>query len=168
MSIYAKTTEDFAEAAKYFEQARRMPSTFPQVQRITEYDLFVSYSRKDTDDVDYFLDCVRQRRSDVRIFHDRQSLQEGWSWQKQIYDSIDISQKVVAFLSPDYVTSSMCQEEFNMAMYRARGTNDNLLFPIFLKTTDLPSYMALTQHSDCREADPVRLEAVVQRLLSGL
>lgn len=42
-------------------------------------------------------------------------------WQKSLYYSLDAVKCVVALVSPSYMSSVVCQEEFNIAMYRSQN-----------------------------------------------
>ncbi len=42
----------------------------------------------------------------------------GSSWQMQLYAALDNASTIIALLSPDYVTSQVCQEEYNLALMK--------------------------------------------------
>lgn len=84
------------------------------------YDIFLSYAHKNRGLADALSKALLDARSGLRIFVDRQELDVGMAWQPTLFESLEKSRKVVALLSPDYVKSKACQEEFNIAWIRAR------------------------------------------------
>ena len=59
--------------------------------------------------------------------------------------------RVVAVLTPAFMESSECLEEYNMAMCCNQLTSTDVLAPFYLDTIkSLPSYMGLVQWIDCR------------------
>jgi hypothetical protein len=62
-------------------------------------------------------------------------------WQKSLYYSLDSVKCVIALVSGGYLSSVVCQEEFNIAMYRCHQTVsimiDYSLFYVLLKNFSL-------------------------------
>jgi hypothetical protein len=56
-------------------------------------------------------------------------------------------------LTPNYLASPNCLEEFNIAWMRSRESNDLVLRPLFVADTPLPTWIRMKQYVDCREAD---------------
>lgn len=129
------------------------------------FDLFVSYCQKDKEAVDHLLAEVRRLRSDLRIFVDRLELKPGAAWQQHIFDALDASRKVVCAFSPNYLESKVCKEEFNIALFRHRESNDGVLLPVYLYSASLPTYMKLVHYEDVREGDPLKMAAAARNLL---
>jgi hypothetical protein len=71
-------------------------------------------------------------------------------------------------LSPDYLDSKVCKEEFNIAWMRARETGQDTLFSVYLYTAQLPTYMKYRNYVDCREGDRPKLAEASKRLLAAL
>lgn len=99
---------------------------------------------------------------------DRKELDVGSAWQPEIFESIDRCRKVVAMLSPDYLGSKVCKEEFNIAWIRGRETDENVIFPVYLYTTPLPTYMKYRNYFDCREGDKSKIAEASKKLLVAL
>jgi hypothetical protein len=108
------------------------------------------------------------RRPALRVFVDRLELHPGAAWQQHIFESIDQSRKVICALSPDYLASKICKEEFNIALFRHRESSDGVLLPIYLYSAELPTYMKLYHYEDAREGDPVKIAQSAERLLGQL
>jgi hypothetical protein len=131
------------------------------------YDAFISYARQDSADVSVLHDQILQRSPSARLFLDRKQLNTGMSWQHEIYEALDACRKVVAVLSPAYLQSKVCQEEFNIALARQRDSTVPILFPIYLYSAQLPTYMKILQYHDCREGDHGRLRSVCEDLVES-
>ena len=130
-----------------------------------KYDLFISYSHENTNEALFLLGELQQLRPSIRVFLDRQELNAGSAWQQEIYEALDSCQKVIAFYSPTYLDSKVCKEEFNIALFRHRESENNTLIPIYLNSANLPTYMKLIQYIDCRESDRDKLKAACRDIL---
>jgi hypothetical protein len=132
------------------------------------FDLFVSYSHKNKVEIDELVTELTKRRPALRVFVDRLELHPGSAWQQHIFDSLDQSRKVLCAFSPDYLTSKVCKEEFNIALFRHREAADGVLLPIYLYSAELPTYMKLVQYEDVREGDRAKIAQSAERLLEHL
>jgi hypothetical protein len=131
------------------------------------YDLFISYCWQNKDDVDFLVAELKHLRPKLRIFLDRVELNTGCAWQQKIYEALDDCRKVVTIYSPAYLASKVCREEFNIAVFRHRETNDVLL-PIYLETAQLPTQMKMIQYIDCRESDRAKLRQASAAIVAQL
>jgi TIR domain-containing protein len=121
------------------------------------YDAFISYSHRDRVHAHFVADTLRESNGCPRVFVDELTLNPGDSWQQAIYDTLDTSARIITLISPEYLQSKVCKEEFNIALMRNRESESSVLFPIYLKTAAPPTYMKMLQYSDCREADEEKL-----------
>ncbi len=128
------------------------------------HDLFVSYSHKDSAAVETLVAKVKALAPDMRVYIDRAQLDVGSAWQREIFEAIDASRRIVCLYSPDYLASKVCQEEYHIAYLRNRE-NPGVLTPAYLRTTRLPSFMKLVQYHDVRECDSARLDDLAHRLV---
>ena len=71
-------------------------------------------------------------------------------------------------LSPDYLASRVCKEKFNIAWIRSRETHQDIIFPVYLYTADLPTYMKYRNYIDCREGSRTKLTEASQHLVATL
>jgi len=129
------------------------------------FDAFVSYSRKDHEAVDFFVSEISRSQPALRIFIDRLELQAGAAWQQHIFEALDDCRKVVPFFSPSYIGSKVCKEEFNIALMRHRDSEEGVLFPLYLHSAELPTYMRLVQSVDVREGDSDKLRKAAGTIL---
>ena len=133
-----------------------------------EYDVFISYSRANVQESEAMEQALRESRPGIRIFVDRQEIDIGSPWQPEIFENLDRCRKVVALLSPDYLGSKVCKEEFNIAWIRSRETDTDVIFPVYLYTTALPTYMKYRNYFDCREGDQAKIAEASKKLLAAL
>jgi len=157
------------------EKADRLHSAFRSMEFQTHpgvsapqsnmrYEAFISYSRNDREYAHVVADALRESNGAARIFVDELELNPGESWQQAIYDILDASARIITLISPDYLQSKVCKEEFNIALFRNRESDANILFPIYLKTTVLPTYMKMVNYADCREADAEKLRRACAKI----
>jgi len=132
------------------------------------YDVFISYAHEDEKEVRLLVEDLLSRRCELRVFLDRLELKPGMSWQQHIFEALDDSRRVVSVLSPDYLASKVCKEEFNIAMVRHRESSEEILTPLYLRSANLPTYMRLLQYVDSREADRSKIEQAAQVILDRL
>jgi hypothetical protein len=128
------------------------------------YDIFLSYAHADSAEVAWLEERMRDLRPRLRLFVDRKNLNTGASWQREIFESLDACEKVLTVLSPAYLASKVCLEEFNIALCLHREAAHAVLAPLLLYSAALPTYMKLIQHWDCREFD----KAAILRALGEL
>ena len=133
-----------------------------------KYDAFVSYSWDNKASVDQLVNCFLSSRPNLRLFVDRLELRPGAAWQQHIFESLDDARKVICMYSPSYLKSRICQEEFNMALFRHRESKDGVLLPVFLQTAQLPTYMKMTQYVDAREGDDAKITETASFLLKQI
>jgi hypothetical protein len=126
-------------------------------RRREPFDCFVSYSHDDGAAVDELIGGLRQARPRLRLFRDKLAIQPGDSWQYEIDQALESCRKVIVLMSPAYLASPVCGEEFNMARLRHRESNDNVIIPVYLRSATLPLYMRTLNYVDCREADVRRI-----------
>jgi hypothetical protein len=171
--IVAHTDDQAREAARtlgerkaaYFAAA---PALAALDTRSVDYDVFISYSKANLKESQMLEQELRELRPGIKIFVDRKEIDVGAAWQLEIFESIDRCRKVVAMLSPDYLGSKVCKEEFSLAWMRGRETDENTIFPVYLYTANLPTYMKSRNYVDCREGDRAKIAEASRQLLAAL
>jgi len=170
LKIVAYSDAESAEAEALFSAWARkyesMPTSHPEGQ--VDFDVFISYAHENSEDVDKFERLLTQKHPGIRIFLDRKSINMGMAWQPEIFESLDRCRKVVAMFSPDYLSSKMCKEEFNIAWLRSRESDKDIIFPVYLYSATLPTYMKYRNYADCREGDRAKLGSACDQLLLAL
>ena len=134
-----------------------------------KYDLFISYSHQNAEEVDFLLAEMKRNKPKLKIFLDRKDLNTGVAWQQEIFEALDDCRKIVAVYSPTYLSSKVCREEFNIAMFRQRESESVVLIPIYLlNSVNLPTWMKVTQYIDCREADRGQLKSAGKKICENI
>ena len=133
-----------------------------------KYDLFISYSHRNREDIVFFAEELQRQRPDIRIFLDRKDLNTGMAWQRELYKALDDCCKVVTLYSQPYLESEVCQEELHIAIFRDRESNEQVLFPIYLYDAALPTYLQLKQYTDCRNANREKLKEACAQIVASL
>ncbi|XP_030851966.1 uncharacterized protein LOC100888822 isoform X2 [Strongylocentrotus purpuratus] len=117
--------------------------TFHTELRVAEfdplrYDVFLSYSHRDTEKANRFVEMLQKLAPDLKLFFDVQELKTGKSWQRTLYHSIDGSRCMLALISEPYLKSAVCQEEFALAQAKhcAKGKQHLQLISICLDDLD--------------------------------
>jgi hypothetical protein len=170
IKIVAYSTEQADDAAAIFarHKATYQHSGTPRAASRADYDVFISYSRANALESRVMEQALRKHMPDIRIFLDRNELDVGCAWQPAIFESLDRCCKVVAMLSPDYLASKVCKEEFNIAWIRGRETDQDIIFPVYLYTAELPTYMKYRNYIDCREGNQTKLAEASRHLVATL
>jgi hypothetical protein len=132
------------------------------------YDIFLSYAHSDKNEVSIFERKLAESMPALKMFVDRKDLNPGSAWQHEIYEALDDCRKVVALLTPAYLGSKVCLEEFNIALCRNREASQRILAPVYLYSAQLPTYMKMVQFWDCREFKSDRLDEVCRALTEEL
>jgi TIR domain len=134
------------------------------------HDIFLSYAHADSVDADILLSHLQALRPNIRVFRDTHSLKTGIGWQHEIFSAIDDCRFVVPLLSPSYIASKNCIDEYNVAWLRQKteAAERSVLQPLYLRTANLPTYMKAIQWRDCREAETEKLQHAAQEIVSLL
>lgn len=87
----------------------------------------------------------------IKVFHDFQELNDDDSWQEEIFNIMGKCARVIALLSPGYLETESCIEQYNMALCINRRSQETVLAPFYITSMDyMPTYMSLIQYEDCR------------------
>jgi hypothetical protein len=167
IDIVLHSTADVESLTQTFSTVKtslKLPASHPNFK----FDAFVSYSWDNKVAVDQLVNCFLSSRPNLRLFVDRLELRPGAAWQQHIFESLDDARKVICMLSPSYLKSRICQEEFNMALFRHRESEDGVLLPVFLQSAELPTYMRMTQYLDAREGDDNKISQTSVELLKRI
>ena len=132
------------------------------------YDYFLSYAHVHSKDVQYFVDELKAKKKELNIFYDKDSIPPGGLWIQQISTAIQMADKVLIFLSPDYDKSPVCWDEFQCAKLMEYNRKKSIIQTIYLyghKETEMPLIMGIYSYIDCREGSMEKIGACVQQLL---
>jgi TIR domain len=171
LKIVVHSAESASEAQAAFAQLklRQQPSSVTAAPTpAPEFGVFISYAHKDWDMVTIIVGELRERRKDFKVFLDRTSPDPGVSWQQKIYEALEKCRKVIVVLSPAYLESKRCLEEYNLAHCRQVESGEPILYPILLNTASLPIYIRMLEYVDCREGNVERLRSCCSAFLTAV
>ena len=170
LKLVTQSSEQAARLAKLFaaEKGKYGDLAVSPTQHGFRFDVFVSYSRKDLDKAALLVEELKRLRPRLRVFFDQLELNPGAAWQQEIYEALDACRRFVPLFSPAYLDSKVCKEEFNIACYRQRELEEPVIFPIYLYSAPLPTYMRLVNYIDCREGDEEKLRLACEVFFSHL
>lgn len=126
-----------------------------------KYDVFISYSRKDFEEVKRFIDRLKQRIPSLTYWFDLTGIEHGDEFDKKIVYAINNSAYMILFLSDNAYQSYWVKRE---AMY-AQNTNKKVL-PVLLKDAQLSElYLFHFGSIDCiSSTDDKQVEKMLKNL----
>lgn len=143
-----------------------VPERVPQVTENSAYDYFISYSHRQDKEVKAFVNAFLEKKKELNIFYDRSSIPAGGLWLKKISEAIQHAKNVVCILTPDYITSDVCWDEFQCAKVMELRTKKSIIKTInFIQDENLPPMMAIYSYIDCTEANLEKLTKSIEQLL---
>jgi hypothetical protein len=132
------------------------------------YDYFLSYAHVHTKEVQHFVDELKAKKNELRIFYDKDSIPPGGLWIQQISAAIQKADKVLIFLSPDYDKSPVCWDEFQCAKLMEYNRKKSIIQTIYLyghTETEMPLIMGIYSYMDCREGSAEKISTCISQLL---
>jgi hypothetical protein len=97
-----------------------------------KYDLFISYSRKDFNEVSSILETIKAAIPNLSYWYDIDGIESGDEFEDKIISAIDNSAYVLFALSENSISSECTKDE---VMY-AKNT-DKKVIPILLKGAEM-------------------------------
>lgn len=115
------------------------------------YDVFISYSHQNKTHADKVMETLKSLAPDLRIFIDTAGLNTGTSWQQILYNALDASSSTMALLSPDYIKSKVCYEEFCLshALFVDKRRSMDLVSLLVEPVQELPLWCQQPLPADC-------------------
>lgn len=124
--------------------------------------VFISYSRKDTEFIKKLADDLRRWR--IRVWFDEQ-LDTGESWRENLAIAIQQAHAFVLVMSPDSVDSQYVQWEIELA-----SNNKRKIFPVMYRKTKPPIILSNLHYTKLqnREEDPDTYEQNLRGLVRDI
>ncbi|KAJ8037708.1 hypothetical protein HOLleu_18599 [Holothuria leucospilota] len=133
-----------------------------------EFDIYLSYSEADKSIVEKIQEKLK-KNEDVRIFSTRQQLDEDSFWQEDMYEVMMKSARVITVLTPNYLQTTACLEQYNIALCCNRKAHRDMLAPFYAITIEnMPTYMGLVQYVDCRSQDAESINNACYQIIISL
>ncbi|GFS26505.1 collagen alpha-6(VI) chain [Elysia marginata] len=101
------------------------------------YDILISYSHRFRDEPLKFYNILREKYPHLNIFFDQNELKAGNLWQQALFEAVDKTSCIVAFLSEGYCKSSVCQDEFSIGLARHFAQESMLLIPVHTERVEM-------------------------------
>lgn len=126
-----------------------------------KYDVFISYARKDFDEVNSFVEMLKERIPQLTYWFDITGIESGDEFDEKINAAIDNSSCVLVALSDNSLQSKWVKDE---VMY-ARNT-DKKVIPLLLKGASLKGWFLLKfGRIDCIDTtNPLQVNKLVMNL----
>jgi len=132
-------------------------------------DVFLSYSHKNSEAADLFSRALLGQRPSLVVFRDTKSLRTGRDYRVQLDSAIRTSHRFLPLLSPDYVASKGCQDEFNSAWCIRDRDAPDLFFPVRINEGTLGDIrMEKLHYQSCMPPERQTIERVARLLISEL
>ena len=96
--------------------------------------IFVSYSRKDIDFADKIVQALAENSLDTWI--DWKSIPKGEYWEQEIYRGIEEAEAFLFLISPDSISSQMCNKEIAHAV-----ENNKRILPIVVRNAEVINFL---------------------------
>lgn len=165
--IVARSPRSADAAQEMFEAAKTADAVNEPSSR-GRYDVFISYAHADRPAAQEAIDTLLAVRPQLRVFYDDRSINPGSSWLLEIAESLDNSRRVLALYTPPYWESRYCKDEFVAAYTREKDTGQAVLYPVYVRSANIPYLFRTIQHQDCRESDGAKLAAACRALSKSL
>ena len=100
----------------------------------------------------------------LSVFFGPGSIDTGSPWPQKLFEALADCHQMVALLSPAYLQSKPCQDEFNIAWNRRYKEDREVIYPIYWQSAALPPHMELLQYNDSRDRNQALLTNVCSEL----
>ncbi|KAK3763175.1 hypothetical protein RRG08_035857 [Elysia crispata] len=94
------------------------------------YDILISYSHRNREEPSKLYNILKEKYPYLNIFFDQNELKAGNLWQQALFEAVNKSSCILAFLSEGYCKSSVCNDEFSIGLARHFAQESMLLIPI--------------------------------------
>ncbi|XP_050404793.1 uncharacterized protein LOC126820737 [Patella vulgata] len=145
----AETVELFNKLKLKWEKIGKQKASFNV--DITKYDIYMSFSPNDQMLTNKVIKKLKQIQPKIKLYTDMIAFEKDDVWQEKIYEAMIKSKRIIVILSPAYIASEECLEQFNMALCCNRLKRKQIVAPFYIETIPtLPSYILLVQYVECR------------------
>ncbi|XP_013379346.1 uncharacterized protein LOC106150873 [Lingula anatina] len=170
---YESLREDLSTAQFMFQELP-IPALEAQSQEISmehesfQYDAFLIHSGEDKPKVEEVLELLESR--DIRCCYAPRDFLPGRSILSCIEDAVELSRCTVVMVSENFMKSTWCQHERDVAEVKAKDTEGYSVIPVLLgfKPSDLPSAYKVKKFilADSQDFIPTLVKAIEGIFLS--
>lgn len=132
--------------------------------------IFLSFSSHDAEVASLVRTTLEAAPMPIEVFDFRRDIPIGVSYQREIDAAMKEAHRVLCLVSPDYLASPECEEEFMVARLRNKRKGFAYLAPFYWRGVegDLEDWIMILSPADCREADEAKLHAALGELRDAL
>lgn len=133
------------------------------------YDVFLSYSRHDSDWAKAFYNRLRRFRIDsrpIRVFFAPAAISPGASIPRALAEALDDCRHLLVIVTPDWLQSEWCRLEEDVGIWRSPRAEGRLLLPLLLSDCALPPSLSRLRYIDFR--DPAAYEERLREVVSAI
>ena len=109
------------------------------------YDFFISYSHEDSIWRAWL--CEELEKLDKTVTHDRKDFRPAFSLVGEIEHSLQVAERAILVISPDYFKSSWCVKEWSDLFRRHRIGETGRILPIVVRDVEIPEAMSGIIHA---------------------
>lgn len=126
-----------------------------------DFDIFISYSRKDFDEVNSFLNLLKRRIPGLRYWFDLTGIESGDEFMDKIVTAIDKSDKVLFMVSDNSIMSPWTKKE----VIYAENTGHTLI-PVLLRGAKLKGWFLFNYGliDSIDSSDPRQVDKLIDNL----
>ncbi len=126
-----------------------------------KYDVFISYSRKDFEEVKSFKDILESRIPGINIWFDVEDIEIAEKYTKRIIEGIDNSPNVIFCVSDNSMASEWTEKEIRYA-----ASTQKRVIPVLLKEAELKGWYLFEFGSiNCADlAKEIEIETLIKNL----
>ncbi|ESO87656.1 hypothetical protein LOTGIDRAFT_234910 [Lottia gigantea] len=134
------------------------------VKKTPHYDVFISYAHRTPLEAESMLGLLQTNSPWLNIFFDKRELCTGSVWQKSLYESIDNASVIVMFISDAYINSTVCSEEYDIALARYYLKDDVVVVPLYcgVKDDKIPAKFSAIPMIDIQQDKDNKLQQLVE------
>ena len=113
--------------------------------KLSEHGAFLSYARRDEaypdEPLTFLRDSLQSEISrtlgrEFKIWMDRSNIVPSQRWKQAIYDGLCNARVLIAIVTPSWLNSENCREEFEVFRNHDLALSDTSIFPIYLRNDD--------------------------------
>lgn len=129
-----------------------------------KYDVFISYSHRDSDWVrNTLLTALESHGFSVMI--DYRDFRAGSFSVEEMQRGVEESKRVIVVLTPNYVLSEWGKLENVMAQTADPGASNRKLVPILKENCNIPLRLQIISYRDLRTDDPQQWDLLMRDLM---
>jgi hypothetical protein len=140
-----------ASLLEVFTEFKTMCSRAEAGDERTDCDVFISAAPEDANAAELVTRVVSTVSPELRIYRSVQSQPNIAGMLEQHYAALDSCRRVMALLTPAFMSSKVCQEDLCVARFRSHRSPAPVLFPVYLRDATLPPSIRVLRMIDCRE-----------------